>query len=75
MCCAAIVSCVRVCDRVSLAPAGKTTFIRMLAGLLKADPGEDGKEPDLEGFSVRTLVFNLILGLIALCVSCVLCPV
>jgi ATPase subunit of ABC transporter with duplicated ATPase domains len=31
---------------------GKTTFIRMLAGLLKADvkPGE--KEPDVGGFSV-----------------------
>lgn len=32
--------------------AGKTTFIRMLAGLLKADPDADGKEPELEGFSV-----------------------
>ncbi len=32
---------------------GKTTFIRMLAGLLKADPDESGKEPEIEGFAVR----------------------
>jgi ATP-binding cassette subfamily E protein 1 len=36
--------------------AGKTTFIRMLAGLLKADPGPDGKEPDVTGFVVRACV-------------------
>ena len=42
------VACVPECFWVP----GKTTFIRMLAGLLKADPGEDGKEPEIEGFSV-----------------------
>ena len=31
---------------------GKTTFIRMLAGLLKADPMPNGKEVRLDGFSV-----------------------
>jgi len=31
---------------------GKTTFIRMLAGLLKADVKAGEKEPDVGGFSV-----------------------
>lgn len=32
---------------------GKTTFIRMLAGLVPPDPNPDGSMPDLEGFRVR----------------------
>ncbi len=31
---------------------GKTTLIRMLAGLIKPDPYEDGTMPDLEGFRI-----------------------